>query len=478
MKKYIKIILLTTASLALTRCDMLDPTQGTENPNLTFESILGTPASTTRWIKGQERQMTIVYNALVTILEIGSDNYDNTNTFYNQNFDQLSFDFKDADVNTLQFSIADLRQSAIVGLEKIIPADNSATPAQRAEILFYKGWAELLAGEIFVALPNQAGGAPLLPAQNIDAAIADFIEAENLNNSSISYKLALARAYYDKGDKARAVAKATEAVALSSALPAAFTRTVRYDGVNTVTNTMENALYDRGTFDDLQPLPTLDFLDPKYYSRSLTQESSIYIQKIEEAYLIIAEAQLSDNNLPGAKTSLADVLTVVNARPKETFSDLAEGRTEKAVGSRPNKNTVQVRASETDPYRSGLVLTRNSGTITISIVSGTSVDNGMITATATTDEALELLYLMRQEIFIAEGRRFADLGLRLPVSEVEKLLNTTVTAEHITGFKPTFVPADMDAITYDAVTGLCTIKYNMSKVLVQNKTSPLVLPFN
>ena len=43
----------------------------------------------------------------------------------------------------------------------------------------------------------------------------------------------------------------------------------------------------------------------------------------------------------------------------------------------------------------------------------------MIEAAQTQDELLELIYLMRQEIFFGEGRRPADLGLRMPLSNVE-----------------------------------------------------------
>jgi tetratricopeptide (TPR) repeat protein len=473
MRKYIRIVVMSVGLLALTRCELLDPTQGVENPNLTLQSILGTPASTTRWLNGQERQMAILYNGLVTILEIASDNYDNTNTFFNQNFDNLTFDYKDADVNTLLFRVADLRQSAVAGLTQIIPADASATTQQVAEMYFFKGWASLLAGEIFVALPLQPVGAPVTPAESLDAAIADFIEAENLDPANPSYKLALARAYYAKGDKANAVTKANQAIALS----ANFSRTVKFDGVNALVNTMENALYDRGTFDDLQPLPRLDFLDPKYYGRNASTESPVYIQKIEEAHLIVAEAELSNNNLPAARTAMKNALTIIAARPVETFNDAIEGRTQNSPGSRPNKSTVQVRASDADPFVSGLVLDR-TGSVTVPVVSGTSVNATMVDNAATVDALLEVLYLIRQEIFISEGRRFSDLGLRLPISEVEQLLNSNVKTEHIQVTSPSFIPTDMDAITYDAANNQATIKYNMNRVLVQNKTAASVLPFH
>jgi hypothetical protein len=462
------------ALLALSSCELLDPTQGIENPNITFDKIVGKPGSTQTWLNGQEREMAIVYNALVVNLELATDNYENTATFFNQQFDALTFSYQDANVNTLQFTLADLRQSAMIGLEEIAPKDAIVTDEQLAELYFYKGWSELLAGEIFVALPLTPGGIAASPVENIEAAIADFEEAETRNPTHVSYKLALARAYYALGDEANAVVKANEALALD----ADFFRSAKFDAENLPTNLMQDALYDRGNFDDLQPLPRLDFLDPKYYGRSATEESDIYFQKMEEAHFIIAEAQLSDNALTDAKITLKNARALVAARLVESVNDTGEGRPETDPGTRPDNSSVTVRASATDPFRSGLVLTRSSGTVSIPVISGTSVTDAMIDAAATTDAALEILYLMRQEVFIAEGRRFAELGLRLPVSETEKLSNSNITDEQTVGFAPAFIPVSMDEFTYDSDAGTATITHNMNSVLVQNKASSFVLPFH
>ena len=50
-------------------------------------------------------------------------------------------------------------------------------------------------------------------------------------------------------------------------------------------------------------------------------------------------------------------------------------------------------------------------------ISGTSVTAARIDAITTVDDGLYVLYLMRQEIFLAEGRRMADLGMRMPVAQ-------------------------------------------------------------
>jgi hypothetical protein len=45
---------------------------------------------------------------------------------------------------------------------------------------------------------------------------------------------------------------------------------------------------------------------------------------------------------------------------------------------------------------------------------------------------------------------------------------------------PSFIPSgfEMDGFTYDAAAKTVIIKHDMNRVLVQNKTSPDVLPFH
>ncbi|NBP71033.1 MAG: hypothetical protein EBU52_20135, partial [Cytophagia bacterium] len=293
--------------------------------------------------------------------------------------------------------------------------------------------------------------------------------------------LARARAHYWAGSATNAVNDAQAAITASPS----FLLTVQFDATNAPNSTIQNALFDRGTFDDLQPLPRLDFLDPKNYFISASVESATPFLKIEEAHLIIAESQLAQNNLAGAKTTLTNLLGVVAARPVVNVNDNVEGRTEAAPGSRPNNSAVQVAASATDALRTGLVRTRNGAGVTVPVptVSGTSVNAAMINALATEDEALELLYLMRQEIFIAEGRRMTDMGIRLVVSEVEALANSNIPAgdPSTTSSLPSFIDGiktELDAFEYNTNANTCVIKHNVNKILVQNKTSPTVLPFH
>jgi tetratricopeptide (TPR) repeat protein len=476
MKK--KIIYLSIIGvLAFTPgCDLLDPTE-VINPNLTKDTVLKTANPMTGWVLGLERQLAIVLNEQLTITEIASDNYDNTKTYFNQNLDPLSLLLTDADINNLQFSIADLRESAIFGLTEVKAADENTTAEQEAELYFYKGYAELLAGELFVALPAEPNGAAVPPTDHLNFAIADFKKALTLTasaDSKASYNLALARAYHRLGDKANA---STHALAAMDSNPN-YVRYVRFDNPQGLTNEMEMAVFDRKTFDDLQPLPRLDFLDPKYHGTGPVDQP-VAIQKIEEAHLILAEIALADNSLGMAKTHLKHVVNIANGRDRETFSDVSEGRTESAPGSRPNTADALVAAGPGELPLPGLVLERQAETVTVPAISGTSVTAIRIDLLPSVDAALETLYLMRQEIFLAEGRRMTDLGIRFPVSEVESLSNSKITTANTTGYAPAFVKdKKLDNFTFNPATKTATIEVNMNKVLVENKTSPDVLPFH
>ena len=472
MKRYIYTF--CTVFLATQSCELVDPTE-VVNPNIIQDTQIGVANSTVLYNKGMERQLALLFNEIVVIAELGSDNYVNTETFFNQAFDDLDIQFQDADINALQFDLANLREGATFGLETLQPADPAATEAQRADLLFYRGFAKLLSGELFRVLPLEANGPAVESDAHIQSAIDDLLQAESIDGANASYKLALARAYHRLGDQANAVTKAQETIDLE----ADFLRFVVYDAVNGPTSTIQNALYDRGNFDDLQPLPRLDFLDPKHYAISGSVDSNTALQKIEEAHLIIAEAQIADGDLDGARETLRDVLAVVEGRDVATIDETVEQRrNSEEVVTRPAASDILVAASPTDSLRAGLVIDRVAQA-RVPTVSGTSVTDTYLDNATTEDGLLETLYLMRQEIFIAEGRRFTDLGLKMQVSEVEFLSNDNVTEADTAPLVPAFLPANgMDSFTYDPVTMVCIITNNLNAILVQNKASELVLPFH
>jgi len=479
--KYIILGLLFITFACEDPSDALDP----KNPNLSEDAIKGTVNSAQKLLNGVERQLTLVTNEVTVLAELASDNYVNTATFYNQLVDKLTIDFKDDDIDDTQFALHRLRNLAMTGLNDIGPADPNYSANQQAEFQFFIGYSYLIAGEIFKTLPATISGPAVSQEENLTIAVDHFSEGLKVATDDFtktSLLLARARAHYRLGNQSDAVTDAQAAIALDPD----FVRFAEYDAINSTTleptaNSLQNALYDRGNFDDLQPLPHLDFLDPKYHGDDPTEDVNTAILKIEEAHLILAEAALAENNLAQAKTNMKNVLDVVDDRPVATFNDAVEGRTQATPGSRPDKTDVTVAASPTDTQRAGLILNRQAGDVTVPLVSGTSVTSDMIDAATTVDQALELLYLMRQEIFIGEGRRMTDLGVSLVVSEVEMLANSNIKTEDTEAVIPPFlepIKTELDAFTYNAAAKTVVIMHNLNRILVQNKTSDFVLPFH
>jgi hypothetical protein len=99
---------------------------------------------------------------------------------------------------------------------------------------------------------------------------------------------------------------------------------VRFDNKNGVLNGAQEAIWS----DWFQPLPRLDFLDPKYFQMNSDDQCPITIAKAEENYLILAEAALAANNLDEAKAQLTNLLGLVKSRPVQTdINDQLEGAT-------------------------------------------------------------------------------------------------------------------------------------------------------
>ncbi|MDY8134430.1 hypothetical protein [Aquimarina sp. 2201CG5-10] len=473
MKK-ISIYIITLGFLISCTDNLKDATDFTsvENPNLSETSIVGQPNSATIWLQGIERELSITLNEILILAELGSDNYTNTQTFFSQFLDGLEIRVDDPDIRDTQFRIARMRIAAKFGLEAVGPGDSEYTTATEAEFNFFEGMSYLYAGMYFSALPQEELGAPISSAENFASAISSFETAISLNPRA-EYYLAVARANYYLGNQAAAVSAAQSALGLDSD----FLRSATYDELNGPSNRMEDALFERATFDDFQPLPTLDFLDPKYSFLNPNQDASVHYLKAEEAYLILAEANLADGNVTGAQGNLEDLLTVVGTREVRSIDDSIEGRSEVDPGGRPDNTGVVVNG------RSGLVLDRQAGNINVPSVSGTSLVQADIDAMTAGDPSLVLLYRTRQEIFISEGLRFADMGIKLVIHENEILQNPNITDGDPSTLPviPSFinaVVANLDAITYDAGAGVATTVINLSQVLVDNKTSNEVLPFH
>ncbi len=476
MKK-LSIILLSITLLVNCTDDLKDATDFTsiENPNLLEPLFLGQPNSSVVWLEGMDRQISLFLNEILVLSELGSDNYVNTQTFYNQFMDNLEVRIDDPDIRDTQNDLARLREMADFGLEEVGPQDELYNEDTEAEYYFFKGMSNLYAGMYFSRLPEEPGAIPLTVEENYTSAISSFTTAIGLNNKP-EYYLARARVNYYLGRKAEAVADAQMVIAMDSDL----LRFARFDETDTTAqpavNIFENALYQRAIFDDLQPLPSLDFLDPKYSFVSPEEDAPVYYLKAEEAYFILAEANLSDGNVVLAQGNMTDLLTLVNTREVRTIDDTTEGRTQRAPGSRPNNSSVIVNGIP------NLVLDRDTS-VPVPSISGTSLTQSEIDAMSNDDAALELLYKTRQEVFIAEGIRFADMGVKLVMDLNEILLNENVSEGDpgTVAVIPSFIDAiknDLDGIIYDADAGIANTTINLTAILIANKSSSEVLPFH
>ncbi len=475
MKIYKSILhIALLASVTLAGCELTEVT----NPNITDEVYLQTSNSSKTWLNGLRRQLASTTNQVVVSTELVSDNYFNNRTLSSKVFDIPQIEPFDLDVNNLQREIHRLREMAEYGLDRIIPTDKSSTSADKAEMLFFKAYAHLLSGELFVALPSSAKGAVLTPEEHLNRAIEGLNEAIALHPDQEMkqvFTLLKARAYYRLGDRANATNFAGEILANKALL-----FQVKYDGLNGMGNSMQTYLFS-SNFNEFTPLPRLDFLDPKYFHQTTinTDQKPIAIAKAEEAYLIIAEAAIASGDLAGAKQNLKELLTnIIHQRPVVMLDDSKETRN---GGNRTDYplTAVQVKFGPTDAPKEGYVLNRAQGNIKAYPVSGTKVTTEDVDAISSQDEALYLLYLLRQEIFFAEGRRMTDLGIRFPISETEALNNSNVTQAHQKAQLPSFIPLarGMDDFAYDAQNQLVTMKHDMNRVLVQNKSAQEIFPF-
>ena len=461
--------------LMLGSCELVE----VENPNVGEDRFLGSGNSAVEWTDGMRRQMSIMVGSNTEFTELISDNYFNNYTASSKVFDIPQINFFDQDVANLQAGIHRTMEMCDYGLTKVFPADVGATPLQRAELLLYKAYTHLLSADLFVGLPARPLGEVLSPEAHRNAAITLLNEAQPLFtavNDRLVCALLKARAYYGMGNAQQARTEATAVLQNPLLL-----RQVMYGTTNGPANNFQANIYTTSGTNPFAPLPRLDFLDPKYFNTNATaalDQKPIAIAKAEEAYLIIAEAMVSANDLSGAQTTLKTMLAeCVSKRITASISDKAETRN---GGNKVYPLTaMKVKFDATAPEKDGYIYNRQAGNITAYQVSGTKVTAAEIDAANTQDGLLYLVYLLRQEIFIAEGRRMTDLGIRFPVSEREQLGNKNVTSQYTLAIIPSFIPKnrEMDDFEINTAAGLVTMKHDMNKVLVQNKTAAGIMPF-
>lgn len=479
MRKVMNSFALAAAILALARCDFLDPTDVT-NPTVTEDDFVQGPDAAENWTLGVERQLASAVDALVVHSELASDNLYNNRTLINRTFDIPQMPATDHNVLETQQEVHALRAMANQGLEVVVEEDPDTTDELRARLHYARGYAYLAGGEYFVGLPVEENGPVEGPETHLNRAVSDFERVGELSSDAdlqAAAALGVARAHHRLGNLDEAVAAADE---VRSSAPE-LRHVVEFDDTDGPTNTMQFAIYDSGQ-NEFQPLPRLDFLFPKYHSVTAGDESPISIAKGEEAFLILAEARIAENELDDARTLMEDLLDLVEERATELVDDTHQARG-RAGGDwiYPNSSEVAVAASPEDDAREGLVLDREDGPVEVPVISGTSVTGEMISAAGTEEELLELLYLMRQEIFVVEGRRMTDLGVRIPLSVDEVDANDNADGgAYVEPQIPPWIPLDYGLNRFDYEDGddVAVIHHNMNRVLVEERASDLVLPFH
>ena len=281
------------------------------------------------------------------------------------------------------------------------------------------------------------------------------------------------------GDAAQASTLAQEVINANNA----YVRFALYEEDNDGPNNVIESFISQLSTDEFQPLPRLDFLDPKYYFRGPTEESPIAFLKAEEAYFILAEADLAAGDLSSAAQHMLEVLDVIATRPTAMVDETVEDRGRGNLVVYPTTEATLVQPSPSEAAIPGLVRTRGEGTapVEIPIVSGTSITAEEINALANVDDAVELLYLMRQQVFMAEGRRMIDMGVKLPIVELEANDNPNIenTSSFLTAQIPSFLPPgeEIDAFSYDEPQNLVVILHNINAIISTNRTSNEVVPF-
>lgn len=481
MRKRLSLLLVPLmAGVALGGCDFLDPT-GVDNPTVTEETFLATPEAASSWTRGVQRQLATTLDEIVMGSEVVSDNVFNNRTLFSKVFDIPQIEATDFDVTNIQGAVHRLREMAAHGLEVVIVEDTASTPEMEAALHLYRGYAYLFAGELFVGLPAEPNGPVVDPEQQFALATQDFEAAASIAPNEeirVAATLAQARAEYAASNRSAAVAAAEQAKAMAGD----GVYFVEYDNVDGPANTMQFAVYDSPFGDEFQPLPRLDFLFPKYYSEGAGDESPIALAKVEEAYLILAEAALSQGDLAGARAELSALLDVVDSRPTALIDDRGQERGRRGgTWIYPNTSDILVAASPEAEPRAGLVLTRSGDRVEVPTVSGTSVTEAMLDEATTEEQLYYLLYLMRQEIFVLEGRRMFDLGIRFPVANDEALTNPEIdeASPALQAQIPSFIPQDygLDGFTYEDGDTLAVIHNDMNQVIVENRSSDAVVPF-
>jgi hypothetical protein len=466
--------LFLAATVFVAGCDFLDPT-AVENPRTTSDDLAQAGEPTAAFLSGLRAQFARLISSTSVVSGVVSDNFSIHGTGLAKSWDfprdiSPSLNNSTGSATGLYWNAQELKALATFVIEEIAPDDPTATAADVAEAYYYRGMAYLHLGENFSYAPVEEDGALIPSAQLLDLAITDLGQASAFGPAT---QAAQARAYRWLGNSAAAVSAAQGVLGADPT----FVFQQEYDATS-LSNQPYFFLVLRA-LQEMQPLPRLDFLDPKY----LTRTSGIAVAKAEEMHLIMAEAALVGNDLAGARTHLANAINTALARGSESFTD-EDPRLNADLSIRPRDASIMVRADAASPYRAGLVLTRPGNTMQHTI-SGTSLDADSVAALGSADELWHAFHLARQEILFLEGRRMADLGIKLPIMlrEVDANPNVADGDPGTTSVVPAYIPASdmMDLFTPasphdgdgNVISTEVTMQVDMNRILTDNRVSPL-----
>lgn len=466
---------------ALSACDAIDPTR-INNPTTTDDDLAGANNPTAALLPGLRAQFARMINAYVSAAAVVSDNYSIHGTGINQDMDDPSAITPDLVNGTgtassgVYWSVQSLRALSDFVLNDIVPTDPNPPPGLVAEASYYRGMAYLTMGEVFSYAPHEEDGAALPATDALSKAIQDLSAAERFNIAAAS--AATARAHRLLGN-----AQAAEtAASLVVNLDPDFLHSQDYDA-QTLQNTPVVFLVLRA-LQEMQPLPRLDFLDPKYTVR----EAAIPVAKAEEMHLILAEVDLAAGNLEAGRMHLVDAINVAGGRSTTKFDDNDERRNND-LSLRPRNSEILIRSDANSPYRAGLVLDRPAKGLVVPTVSATSLDADSVAELSDAPELWHALWLARQEMMFLEGRRLADLGIKLPIMlrEIDQSPEISPGDPGTEVVVPSWVPLnplyamdiyspvelyDGEDLDAELIEMRVTIGVDMNRVLVENDASP------
>lgn len=480
-QKYIRtlwpIVVLIMFVTALVSCNFLDPTE-VENPLTTDEDLANATEPTKALLPGLRANFARAINGLVSTTEFASDNYSVNGTGFDDTIDFST----DIGPNTgglsgtgdtqIYWTLQELRALSDFVLDDIAPGDQTATADQIAEARYYRGMAYLMQGENFSALPTEPDGQLVKAGELLQRALTD-LQAATSGAFSVPAKAAIARAHRDLGNSAEAAQFSNSALAEGGD---DFLFVQDFDETS-IDNTPQNFLVSRA-LQEMQPLPRLDFLDPKY----LVDESAIPIAKGEEMILVLAEVALANTDLATARLEMIRAINVALARSVVQFDD-ADARLDNDLNIRPRNAEIEIADDAASSFRTGLVKAR-PGIIDVPVVSSTSMTATDVNAAADAAALTRLLYLLRQEILFLEGRRLHDLGIRLPMMlrEIEQNRNINDgdlgTEVSVPGYIPPqnemdlYTPVviyDSGALDANLIQTQVTIMHDMNKILAAQR---------